>query len=75
MSLPFYRQEKEWEKYGLKASCQTLTNWYMAGALDWLAPICEALKKWFLKEEIAHADETFGQILQRSDGKPATSQA
>lgn len=75
MSLPFYRQEKEWERYGLKVSRQTLTNWYMAGALDWLAPIYKSLKTWFLKEEVAHADETFGQILQRSDGKPATSQA
>ena len=42
---------------------------------DWLQPIYDLLQKELVQNKILHADETPYQILNRMDGKPATSQA
>jgi len=75
LSLPFYRQEKEWQRWGLSVSRRTLANWLIRGAQDWLKPIYQLLHKHLKDQEVIHADETVYQILRRSDGKPATSQS
>lgn len=73
LSLPLYRQEKEWVQYGLEVSRRTLSNWVIRSAQEWLAPVYDRLRHVLSQEEVIHADETPFQILNRSDGRPATS--
>jgi transposase len=63
LSLPLYRQEKEWASLGFSLSRRTLTNWVIQASQDWLAPIYERLKHYLLQEEILHADETYYNVL------------
>lgn len=75
LSLPLYRQEKEWALYGIELSRKTLANWIIRCSQDWLEPLYDRLKHQLNQEEAVHADETPYQVLHRSDGKPATSEA
>lgn len=75
LSLPLYRQEKEWQQYGLQVKRKTLANWIIRSSQDWLEPIYNRLRHTLNKEEAIHADETLYQILKRPDGRPATSDA
>ena len=56
-------------------SDKTLSNWIMIASHDWLRPIYDLLRKELVLNQVLHADETPYQILNRADGKPATSQA
>lgn len=75
LALPIYRQEKEWSAHGLGLNRNTLSNWLIVSARDWLAPIYEMLHEKLVSHGVLHADETVYQILRRSDGKKATSDA
>ena len=75
LSIPCYRQVSEWARYGLSVSDKTLSNWIIIASHDWLRPIYDLLRKELVLNQILHADETPYQILNRMDGKPATSQA
>lgn len=75
LSLLLYRQEKEWQMYGLELSRRTMTNWMITIANDWLRPLYDSFAKLLVKEEVLHADETHYQVLNRTDGRDATSQA
>ena len=37
-AMPLYRQEKQLERLGVPLSRQTLANWMMYGATNWLSP-------------------------------------
>ncbi|UDM71615.1 IS66 family transposase [Vagococcus fluvialis] len=63
MSLPFYRQEKEWENYGLRVPRRTQSNWFITSCEKWLTPIWNALKSELMKEKFIHADETYYHVL------------
>ena len=58
LSLPLYRQEKEWQMYGLELSRRTMANWMITVANDWLHPLYDSFDKILVKEEVLHADET-----------------
>jgi len=75
LSLPLYRQETEWKRYGLDINRRTLANWVIISSEDWLTPIYKTLHQELLTKDILHADETPYQILRRSDGKDASSKA
>ena len=75
LGLPLYRQEKEWQQYGLQISRKTMSNWIIRSSQDWLEPIYGLLREHLNKEDVIHADETPYQILKRPDGRPATSDA
>ncbi len=75
LGLPTYRQEKEWSSYGLEVSRKTLSNWIIRASFDWLEPLYKLFLDKLRQQEVLHADETYYQILNRSDGKPATSEA
>ena len=47
----------------------------MIASHDWLRPIYDLLRKELVLNQVLHADEIPYQILNRADGKPATSQA
>ena len=51
-------------------SRQTMANWMMYGAEQWLLPVVAEMKRHLLKQEVLHADETTLQVL-REPGKSA----
>lgn len=68
MYAPLYRQEQEWERQGVKLSRQTMSNWMLRAAEDWLKPVYDVLHRRLVKYTVLHADETTLQVLQE-DGK------
>jgi transposase len=73
--LPLYRQVKEWERFGLNTNDKNLSNWVIRASHDWLLPIYDRMKALMMKKSLMHVDETYGQILNRSDGKSGQTNA
>ncbi|MCY9663668.1 IS66 family transposase [Paenibacillus alginolyticus] len=71
-SQPLYRQEQEWSRLGYPLSRQTMANWMIYGAEQWLLPVVAEMKRHLLKQEVLHADETTLQVL-KEPGKAAQS--
>ena len=74
MSVPLYRQEQEWNRNGVMLSRQTMSNWVIRCAEDWLKPIYKRLKEELLKRDVLHGDETVVQVLHEP-GKKAQSKS
>ena len=64
MSVPLYRQEQEWNRIGIMLSRQTMSNWMVRCARDWLEPIYDRLKKQLVERDVLHGDETTLQVLK-----------
>jgi transposase len=64
--LPLYRQEQQFEYFGINISRQTMANWMIQSADRWLRPIYERMKDHLKKKDIIHADETTLQVLHES---------
>jgi transposase len=73
--LPLYRQVREWDRYGLNTNDKNLSNWVIRASHDWLLPIYERMKYLMMTKSILHVDETYGQIINRSDGKSGQTNA
>lgn len=67
MATPLYRQEQEWNRQGIMLSRQTMSNWLIRCAEDWLEPIYNELHKRLLEHGVLHADETTLQVLHEPD--------
>jgi len=74
MGAPLYRQEQEWNRYGIMLSRQTMSNWLIRAAEDWLEPIYDAMRELLCLQDTLHADETTLQVL-REPGKTAQSKS
>jgi hypothetical protein len=74
LAVPLYRQEQQFKHYGIELSRQTLANWMIRGATDWLSLLYARMKVHLLQHDILHADETTLQVL-REDGRTATSKS
>ena len=72
MGSPLYRQEQEWNRQGVTLSRQTMSNWLLRCADDWLAPIYGELRKLLLARDLLHADETEVQVLHEPGKAPQT---
>lgn len=72
--LPLYRQEQDWARLGYPLSRQTMANWMIYGAEQWLKPVVAEMKRYLLKQEVLHADETTLQVL-KEPGKAAQSES
>jgi len=70
--LPLYRQEKQFARLGVALSRQTIANWMIYGANQWLNLLYDRMHQLLLKQDILHADETTLQVLHEP-GRPATS--
>lgn len=70
MGSPLYRQEQELERMGVHLSRQTMSNWILRAAEDWLKPVYECLHRELVKRQVLHADETTLQVLHEP-GKSA----
>ncbi len=64
VSLPLYRQEQQLSRLGIELSRQTMANWLLAAADQWLKLIYERLHEQLLERDILHADETTLQVLK-----------
>ena len=72
MGIPLYRQEQEWERSGVHLSRQTMSNWLIRCAEDWLKPIYDRLYQFLCAREVLHGDETVVQVLHEP-GREAQS--
>lgn len=71
---PLYRQEQQWKRLGVALSRQTLANWTLYGARQWLAPVYERMKEHLVTRDILHADESTLQVL-KEPGRSASSKS
>jgi transposase len=67
---PLYRQQKDWENFGVEISRGTLANWIIYSSKHWLAPLWEAWKVLLLTAPIIFADETVLQVLKEPGKTP-----
>lgn len=58
LALPLYRQEQQFKHYGIDLSRQTLANWMLRGANDWLSSLYNCMHAILIQHDILHADET-----------------
>lgn len=72
--MPLYRQEQQFARQGLDLSRQTLANWVVRGATQWLSLIFDRLHAELLARCYLHADETTLQVLHEPD-RPAESKS
>lgn len=70
--LPLYRQEQLFKQQGIPLSRQTMANWAVYGADQWLSPLVTQMKAKMMKEAVLHADETSVQVLNE-EGRAASS--
>ena len=71
-SMPLYRQEQYFARFGVDLSRQTMANWMIQGSERWLRALYERMHEHLLKQGILHADETSLQVLHES-GRAAES--
>lgn len=69
-SQPLYRQEQQFARLGFTISRQTLANWMIYGAEQWLTLLTDRMHVHLLDKDVLHADETTLQVL-REPGKSA----
>lgn len=72
MAVPLYRQEQSWQREGVNLSRQTMANWVIRAADDWLRPVYALMRTLLLQHEVLHADETTCQVLHEP-GKRANT--
>ena len=72
-AMPLYRQEQEFNRYGINISRQNLSNWIIKGA-GLLKPLMQEMKKELLGNELLHADETTLEVLHEP-GRNSTSKS
>ena len=70
MSSPLYRQKQELNRQGISLSRQTMSNWILRAAEDYLTPVYEQLHKELLKRDVLHSDDTTLQVLHEPGKKP-----
>ena len=66
--LPLYRQQKIFERAGIKLATLTLADWVGVCGVQ-LHPIVDALRQAALTHTLLHADETPIQVLRPETGK------
>ena len=68
-AVPLYRQEQEFERYGLHISRQNLANWTIQCADRYLAVLYDCLHEKLYGYHVLQADEK--PVLVNKDGRPA----
>jgi len=71
-AIPLYRQEQQFHHDGLEINRQTMANWMIRAATDWLRPLYRRMHEHLLNKEVLHADETTLEVLCEP-GRPATT--
>lgn len=71
-AMPLYRQEQEFHRNGLKLSRQTMANWVIQGAVQYLIGLYESMREDLLAMDIVHSDDTRLEVLHEP-GREATA--
>ena len=74
MSVPLYRQEKDFRRMGAELKRDMMANWVIRSSEYWLKPLYEQMHKQLLKCGIIMSDETTWQV-NREEGKKASSKS
>ena len=74
MGSPIYRMERDFLRKDIFLSRQTMSNWMLRCATDYLEPIYEELRRQLICRDVLHADETTLQVL-REPGKKAQTKS
>ena len=72
-AVPFYRQEKEFERYGLPITRQNMANWTIQCADRYLGILYDYLHDQLYDYHVLQADET--PVLVNKDGRTAGSKS
>lgn len=72
MSVPLYRQEKDFARMGAELKRDMMANWVIRSSEYWLKPLYELMHKELLKCSIIMSDETTWQV-NKENGKKASS--
>jgi len=70
MGAPLYRQEQELHRQKIPLSRQTMSNWILRAAEEYLSPVYGLMHEELLKHDVLHADETTLQVLHEPGKKP-----
>lgn len=71
--MPLYRQEQQFARLGVELSRQTLANWMLYGANQWLTLLYDRMHHHLLDQEVLHADETTLQVLHEPGREAETT--
>lgn len=71
-SMPFYRQAKDMEQYGVKVNRTTMANWAIYCTQNYFRPMYEYFRRELLKRQFFMADETPVQVLHEEDRRAQT---
>ncbi|MFA5670804.1 MAG: IS66 family transposase [Balneolaceae bacterium] len=71
-AVPLYRQEQQLQHDGLAISRQTMANWMIYSANNWLKPLYQRMHEHLIQKDVLHADETVLEVLCEP-GRPATT--
>lgn len=74
MSVPLYRQEKDFKRMGAQLKRDMMANWVIRSSEYWLKPLYEQMHKQLLKSSIIMSDETTWQV-NKEEGKKASSKS
>lgn len=74
LGLPLYRQEQDWTRLGVSLSRQTMANWVVFAAHEWLDPLYQEMRRELLLRDILQADETTVQVLHE-EGRAAKTKS
>lgn len=64
LSIPLYRQEKDFKQFGIDIRRNNLSNWFLAGA-KLLEPLFNLMHKDIILNDIAHVDETTVNVINK----------
>ena len=74
MSMPLYRQEKDFKRMGAELKRDMMANWLIRSSEYWLRPLYDKMREQLLKCSIIMSDETTWQV-NRENGKKASSKS
>lgn len=74
MSVPLYRQEKDFRRMGAELKRDMMANWMIRSSEYWLKPIYDEMHKQLLTSSIIMSDETTWQVNHEA-GKKASSKS
>ena len=73
-ALPLYRQEQIWKRLGVNLKRNTMANWVIQTAENYLKPFSDIFLTELLRQAVIHADETVLQV-NKEPGRAATAES
>jgi transposase len=69
LKVPCYRQENEWQRYGLDINRKNMTNWHIRVSEKYFQPLYNRMREILLNQEVLHADETTARVIMSEKEK------